>query len=68
MLEKFIRPRQVQDAMGWSRSTLYEKISLGLFPRPVRLDPVGRAVGWPESEIAAYQQNRIDARDKAKAT
>jgi prophage regulatory protein len=68
MLEKFIRPRQVQDAMGWSRSTLYEKIGLGLFPRPVKLDPNGRAVGWPEREIAAYQQDRIDARDKTKAT
>ena len=63
-----IRPRQVQDAMGWSRSTLYEKISLGLFPRPVKLDPNGRAVGWPEREIAAYQQDRIDARDKVQAT
>jgi len=67
MLEKFIRPRQVQDVMGWSRSTLYEKISLGLFPRPVKLDQNGRALGWPESEIAAYQRNRIEARDKAKA-
>jgi prophage regulatory protein len=62
MLEKFIRPRQVQEAMGWSRSTLYEKISLGLFPRPVRLDARGRAVGWPEREIEAYQKERIKAR------
>jgi prophage regulatory protein len=62
MLEKFIRPRQVQEAMGWSRSTLYEKISRGLFPRPVKLEARGRAVGWPEREIAAYQKARIDAR------
>lgn len=62
MLERFIRPRQVQEAMGWSRSTLYEKISLGLFPRPVKLDPHGRAVGWPEREIEAYQRERIEAR------
>lgn len=66
MLEKFLRPRQVQAAMGWSRSTLYEKISLGVFPRPVKLDTSGRAVGWPEREIAAYQQERITDRDKAK--
>jgi len=62
MLEKFIRPRQVQEAMGWSRSTLYEKISRGLFPRPIKLDACGRAVGWPEREIAAYQKGRIAAR------
>jgi prophage regulatory protein len=62
MLEKFVRPRQVQEAMGWSRSTLYEKISRGLFPRPVKLEAYGRAVGWPEREIAAYQKARIEAR------
>jgi prophage regulatory protein len=66
MLETFIRPRQVQAAMGWSRSTLYQKISEGLFPAPVRLDASGRAVGWPEREIAAYQQDRIKARDEAR--
>jgi prophage regulatory protein len=62
MLERFVRPRQVQEAMGWSRSTLYEKISRGLFPRPVKLEACGRAVGWPEREIAAYQKARIEAR------
>ena len=62
MLEKFVRPRQVQEAMGWSRSTLYEKISRGLFPRPVKLEARGRAVGWPEREVAAYQKLRIEAR------
>jgi prophage regulatory protein len=48
--------------MGWSRSTLYEKINRGLFPRPVKLDARGRAVGWPEREIAAYQKARIESR------
>ncbi|MBR1232589.1 AlpA family transcriptional regulator [Bradyrhizobium sp. AUGA SZCCT0182] len=67
MLEKFIRPRQVQAAMGWSRSTLYQKISEGLFPAPVKLDATGRAVGWPEREVAAYQKERIAARDKMVA-
>jgi prophage regulatory protein len=67
MLEKFLRPRQVQAAMGWSRSTLYEKISLGVFPRPVKLDAGGRAVGWPEREIAAYQQERLNERDQANS-
>jgi len=62
MLEKFIRPRQVREAMGWSRSTLYEKISSGVVSRPVKLEACGRAVGWPEREIAAYQKARIEAR------
>lgn len=67
MLETFLRPRQVQAAMGWSRSTLYQKVSDGLFPAPVKLDDSGRAVGWPESEIIAYQQSRIQARDQKRA-
>jgi len=53
--------------MGWSRSTLYQKISEGLFPAPVKLDADGRAVGWPQSEVVAYQQGRIQARDAARA-
>lgn len=67
MLETFLRPRQVQTAMGWSRSTLYQKISEGLFPAPVKLDASGRAVGWPESEVVAYQKGRIQARDEMRA-
>ena len=59
MLETFIRPRQVQAAMGWSRSTLYQKISEGLFPAPVKLDASGRAVGWPAHEVATLNAARI---------
>jgi prophage regulatory protein len=67
MLETFIRLEQVLTAMGWSRSTLYQKISDGRFPPPVKLDEGGRAVGWPESEVAAYQKARIRARDEKPA-
>lgn len=42
---------------GYSRSTIYLRISQGLFPRPVSLG--GRSVGWPASEIAAVNAARI---------
>jgi hypothetical protein len=35
------------------------------FPRPVQVLEGGRAVAWPESEIAAYVESRIAARDAA---
>lgn len=36
---------------GLSRSTLYSRISEGLWPPGVSLGP--RAVGWPEDEVTA---------------
>lgn len=52
----FRRPR-VEDASGYSRSTLYLRISQGLWTRPVSLGP--RAVGWPAGEVAALNAARI---------
>lgn len=42
---------------GLSRSTIYLRISEGLFPPPVSLGV--RMVGWPESEIGAVNAARI---------
>jgi prophage regulatory protein len=54
-----LRRPQVEARTGLSRSTLYQYIQDGLFPRPVSLGP--RAVGWLESEVNAW----IAARAKA---
>ena len=54
-----LRRPQVEARTGLSRSTLYQYIQDGLFPRPVSLGP--RAVGWLESEVNAW----IVARTKA---
>ena len=55
----FRRPR-VEDTSGYSRSTLYLRISQGLWTRPVSLGP--RAVGWPAGEVAAINAARIAGR------
>ena len=55
-----LRKPSVLAATGWSNSTLYHKISEGLFPRPTKLDPNGRAVVWWSDEIAAFQQRAIE--------
>lgn len=61
MLETILRRPQVERATGLTRSTIYERMAAGTFPKCVRLD--GRQVGWFESEIFAWQQKRIAERD-----
>jgi prophage regulatory protein len=52
-----LRRKQVEHATGYSRSTIYLRISQGLWPKPVSLGP--RAVGWPACEVAAVNAARI---------
>ena len=63
-MRKIIRLRQVEDATGEKRSTIYKRISEGEFPKPVKLG--AKSVGWVEEEIAAYNEARIAARDAAQ--
>jgi prophage regulatory protein len=59
-----LRRKQVQTETGYSRSTIYLRISQGLWPRPVSLGP--RAVGWPAYEVEAVNAARIAGQsDKA---
>jgi prophage regulatory protein len=60
MTDTFLRITEVERVTGLPRSTIYEMVSKGLFPKQVRLSP--RAVGWIESEIREWQEARIAAR------
>lgn len=51
MTHHILRLPQVKATTGLSRSTLYLRIANGVFTHPVSLG--GRAVGWPEHEVAA---------------
>lgn len=57
--EALIRRKQVEARTGLSRSTIYELIQTGRFPRPVPL--VGRTVAWTESSIDNWIAERIAA-------
>ncbi|HCF6160248.1 AlpA family transcriptional regulator [Pseudomonas aeruginosa] len=59
---KVLRLNAVVLATGLARSTIYKLIGSGEFPRPV--PPTGRCVGWIESEVAAWIQSRIEARER----
>lgn len=51
---------------GCQRSTIYDAIRAGTFPKPVPLG--GRTVAWSSAEIQHWIADRIAARDaKAKA-
>ncbi|MDL5596095.1 AlpA family transcriptional regulator [Bacillus subtilis] len=60
---RIIRLREVVSSTGLARSTIYKLIGSCEFPRPVPL--TGRCVGWIDSEVAAWIQSRIEARDRS---
>lgn len=64
-LERFLRRAEVERITGLGRSTIYDKMALGEFPRPVPLS--SGAVGWLESEVAAWQAAKVALRDAAAA-
>ena len=53
----FLRRKQVETRTGFSRSTLYQCIKDGVFPKPVPLGP--RAVGWLESDVSEWIAARV---------
>jgi prophage regulatory protein len=63
MLQTILRRREVERLTGLKRSTIYEAMRAGTFPRPIRLG--AGAVGWLETEIAEWQARRIAERDAA---
>lgn len=63
MADKHLRRHAVQELTGLSRSTIYDLMAKGIFPRPVHLSV--RAVAWPESEITAWLESRKSLRAAA---
>lgn len=57
MLNTILRLPSVKSESGLSRSTLYLRISQGLWTKPISLG--GRSVGWPASEVTALNTARI---------
>ncbi len=47
-----LRRKQVEHAVGLSRSTIYQRMKDGTFPRPVRLGP--GSVGWRVADIDQF--------------
>ncbi len=58
---RFIRIKEVLAICGKSRSSVYEAMQKGEFPKPVKLG--GRSSAWVKSEIEQWVQARILARE-----
>ena len=58
-MHSILRLPTVKDRTGLSRSTIYLRISEGTFPKPISLG--SRAVGWIESEINEWLDQRIES-------
>jgi prophage regulatory protein len=49
---------------GYSRSTIYLRISQGLWTKQISLGP--RCIGWPANEVAALNAARISGKTDAE--
>lgn len=58
-MQTILRRNDVERLTGLPRSTIYDRISKGTFPKPIKLSE--RSVGWLETEIANWQEERIAA-------
>ena len=59
-------PRVRERVGGLSKSWIYQEITEGRFPMPIKLG--GRAVGWLESEINAWLLSRVEQSRPTKDT
>ena len=60
-----MRLPEVKGATGLPTSSIYDQISKGRFPRPFKLSE--NRVAWLEDDVAAWQAERLAAREKAAA-
>lgn len=52
---------------GLKKTTIYEMMRTGEFPKSIPLRDCGRRVGWIESQVQAWVQQRIDKARNAKS-
>ena len=58
-MDKVMRLPKVMETVGLSRSTIYNEISKGRFPGPIRLSP--RTSGWRLSDIEEWMKRKAEA-------
>lgn len=56
-INPLLRRPVVEQATGYSRSTIYREIKRGLFTKPVEIG--GTRVAWPANEVDALNKARI---------
>jgi prophage regulatory protein len=62
---KVLKIKQVAAEINVSVPQVYKLVSLGRFPKPIKLGE--RGSGWLITEIDAWLQSRVDLRDEEVA-
>ena len=65
MVNNILRLPAVKSRTGLSRSSIYLRVSQGMFPKQVSLG--GRAVGWLESEVEDWLRQQVQSSRKLKS-
>ena len=65
VISKILKVKQVAEEINVSVPQVYKLVSLGRFPKPIKLGE--RGSGWLTTEIDAWLQSRVDARDEEVA-
>jgi prophage regulatory protein len=60
-LPRIVSPKEVQRALGMSKSTLWRWVQVGQFPKPAKIGP-GR-IGWLETDVATWIESRFASRN-----
>lgn len=63
--QRLMRMNEVIRITGLSRSSIYDRMNAGLFPKSVSLGC--RSVAWVESEVMDWVENQIAQRDEVAA-
>ena len=61
-MSKVLKVKEVAREISISVPQVYKLVSLGRFPKPIKLGE--RGSGWLITEIDAWLQSRVDARDE----
>ncbi len=61
-MSKILKAKQVAEEINVSVPQVYKLVNLGRFPKPIKLGE--RGSGWLTSEIEAWLQSKVDARDE----
>ena len=62
MMSKLLKAKQVAEYVNVSKSQIYKLVQQGRLPKPIKLGERGSA--WLVSEIDAWLQSKVDARDE----
>lgn len=54
MSESLLRRAEVERRVGLKRTAIYDRVSKGTFPAPIKDEDEGHAVWWLASEIDAW--------------